>query len=376
MPFSFWERESLREIDVLIAGGGLVGLSTAASLLERNPKLNVVLIERNTFPLGASTKNAGFACFGSVTELLSDAQTMSQAQLIDLVAFRYTGLQRLRTRLGDAALNYEPTGGYELITEKEAHALDRIEEVNDWLFPIFKAPVFAQSVQKLKTFGWEGSTKVKALIQNDFEGALNPVKTLNALRQYAISLGLIYLTGEVGGFEEGASGCRVLCKSSTGEDFEIQCRKLVVCTNAFASELLGDDSPKPGRGQVVISKPLNNNQLRGVFHYDEGYFYFRNVGSRLLVGGGRHLDFENEETTSFQGSRIIKESLVNLIQEVILPNVPVEIEMHWTGIMAFAKNRIPKVRKHGNHCLSAVGLGGMGVAVASAIGDEVADNIV
>jgi glycine/D-amino acid oxidase-like deaminating enzyme len=374
MPFSFWEREALKEIDVLIVGGGLVGLSTAASLLERNPKLKVVVAERSTFPLGASTKNAGFACFGSVTELLSDSKTMSQTELVDLVAYRYAGLQKLRSRLGDSAIDYESCRGYELITGKEYRALERVEEVNEWLTPIFKEPVFSQAPEKLNSFGWKGSA-VKALIQNSFEGALNPVKTLQALRQYGVSRGLIYLTAAASGYEEEASGCMVRLQLNQGEEISVACGKLVICTNAFASELLKTDSPTPGRGQVLITEPLEKLPLNGVFHYDEGYYYFRNVGSRLLLGGGRNLDFEGEKTTSFDGSEQIRNSLVKLLHEVILPGTKVEIDMHWSGILAFGENRIPKVRTHGNHCLSAVGLGGMGVAVASAIGDEVAGRI-
>lgn len=374
MPFSFWEREALKEIDVLIVGGGLVGLSTAASLLERNPKLNVVVAERSTFPLGASTKNAGFACFGSVTELLSDSETMSHTELVDLVAYRYAGLQKLRSRLGDSAMVYESCGGYELITKKEYPALERVEEVNEWLAPVFNEPVFSRAPEKLNSFGWQGSG-VKALIQNRFEGALNPVKTLHALSQYGVSRGLTYLTAGVSGYEEGASGCTVRFRLNQGEEVSVACGKLVICTNAFASELLETGTPTPGRGQVLITKPLSRMPLNGVFHYDEGYYYFRNVGSRLLLGGGRNLDFKGEETTNFEGSDAIRERLIELLHEVILPGAQVEIDMHWSGIMAFGENRIPKVRTHGNHCLSAVGLGGMGVAVASAIGDEVAGRI-
>lgn len=72
---SYWERETfLKNIDVLIVGSGIVGLSAALHLKEKSPSLNVVIAERWTFPFGASTKNAGFSCFGSVSELLDDLE--------------------------------------------------------------------------------------------------------------------------------------------------------------------------------------------------------------------------------------------------------------------------------------------------------------
>ena len=63
---SFWERDSFfNDIDVVIIGSGIVGLSTALSLRERDATLRIAIIERGAMPAGASTRNAGFACFNS-----------------------------------------------------------------------------------------------------------------------------------------------------------------------------------------------------------------------------------------------------------------------------------------------------------------------
>ncbi|MEO1217195.1 MAG: FAD-binding oxidoreductase, partial [Bacteroidota bacterium] len=75
---SFWEATSLMKYDYIIVGGGIVGLSTAAELLERNSDLRVLVLERGLFPSGASTKNAGFACFGSVSELWQDLNLIGE----------------------------------------------------------------------------------------------------------------------------------------------------------------------------------------------------------------------------------------------------------------------------------------------------------
>ena len=78
---SFWETQSyLKNIDVVIIGSGIVGLNAAISYLEINKNGKVVVLERGIFPTGASTKNAGFACFGSVSELISDIKNSSENQ--------------------------------------------------------------------------------------------------------------------------------------------------------------------------------------------------------------------------------------------------------------------------------------------------------
>ena len=112
---SFWERDSfLNDIDVVIIGSGIVGLSAALTLRERNAQLRIAVIERGALPEGASTRNAGFACFGSISELLDDLETSSENAVFALVEKRFRGLARLRQRVGDANMRYEAFGNYEI----------------------------------------------------------------------------------------------------------------------------------------------------------------------------------------------------------------------------------------------------------------------
>ena len=53
----------------MVIGGGIVGSFTALKIASENKNARVALIERGILPLGASTKNAGFACFGSISEI-------------------------------------------------------------------------------------------------------------------------------------------------------------------------------------------------------------------------------------------------------------------------------------------------------------------
>jgi glycine/D-amino acid oxidase-like deaminating enzyme len=74
---SYWEQNAwFDEIDVLIIGSGIVGLNAALHLKTKSPRLKVLILERGMLPSGASTKNAGFACFGSPSELLDDLAKM------------------------------------------------------------------------------------------------------------------------------------------------------------------------------------------------------------------------------------------------------------------------------------------------------------
>ena len=98
--FSYWERTAfIDNADVIIIGSGLVGLSAALHLKKQAPALNVLVLERGFLPTGASTKNAGFACFGTVSEQISYLKKSSEAEVLRMVDYKWRGLQRLRQNL-------------------------------------------------------------------------------------------------------------------------------------------------------------------------------------------------------------------------------------------------------------------------------------
>ena len=98
---SYWEKVThLESIDYLVLGSGIVGLNTAIALKQRQKHTKVVVLERGYLPSGASTKNAGFACFGSPSELLADIDLMGEKKTAELLQMRWLGLQKLLSNLG------------------------------------------------------------------------------------------------------------------------------------------------------------------------------------------------------------------------------------------------------------------------------------
>jgi 2-polyprenyl-6-methoxyphenol hydroxylase-like FAD-dependent oxidoreductase len=111
--FSYWERRMYFEgIDFLVVGSGIVGLSTAIHLKKSHPTAKIVIVERGVLPSGASTKNAGFACFGSPTELLDDLKTIPETSVWKTVEKRWKGLQSLKELLG-TSFSIEQHGSWE-----------------------------------------------------------------------------------------------------------------------------------------------------------------------------------------------------------------------------------------------------------------------
>ncbi|MBJ7879535.1 NAD(P)/FAD-dependent oxidoreductase [Gelidibacter salicanalis] len=368
MNLSYWEIKSyLSNIDYTIVGSGIVGLNCALRLRQRFPKANILILERGFLPQGASTKNAGFACFGSLSEILDDLKSHSEEEVVDLIRKRRSGLDLLRQSLSDIAIGYKQHGGYELFDHKDDEGYHRcmsqMGNVNAILKPYFKGDVFEV---KENTFNFKNIQK--QLCFTPFEGQIDTGKMMRSLTDLVLRKGVLILNSvSVEHFEELNN--RVQIKTN---HFEFQSKQLLICTNGFASKLI-DVRVRPARAQVLITKPIKNLPIKGTFHLDEGYYYFRNIDDRILLGGGRNLDFKTEETTEMAQTELIQNKLISLLKSTILPQTPFEIQHQWSGIMGVGSTKKPIVKPLSTNVFCGVRLGGMGIAIGSHVGRELAD---
>ncbi len=370
MNYSYWEIKSwLTDVDFCIVGSGIVGLSAALQLKDRFEDAKVLVLERGLLPQGASTKNAGFACFGSLSEILDDLNSHSEEEVLQLVQKRWEGLQLLRKTLGDTTIDYQENGGYELFTNEDRDlfqtCIEKKEVINALLRPIFKEDVFAT---RKNSFGFKNIQP--DYIFNQFEGQIDTGKMMEALLKRAVSAGIKILNNvTVRDFSEGNNNVHVKTDS-----FTFSPKKLLLATNGF-SQQLGIEKVAPARAQVLVTKPIEGLQIKGTFHLDKGYYYFRNIDNRILFGGGRNLDFKAEETTEMTQTDLVQNKLEALLKEVILPETPFEIDHRWSGIMGVGGQKKAIVKQCSNNVYCGVRLGGMGVAIGSLIGKELASLI-
>jgi len=357
---SYWEKKNFIQYDYIVIGAGIVGLSTAIHLKVKFPDKSVMVVERGIFPSGASSRNAGFACFGSVSEILDDLNHLSEDEVVELVAKRYNGLSEITEIFGEDLLGYERIGGFEVIRQEELGSLDQMERINKMLKPLFGDPVF-NKVNNPSKFGF--SDKVKAVIKNQYEGQLDSGKFIRALWHKCQEMKIQLFTGAEVESIDRDTGIVKVKNPVYSNTIDFHAEKIALCTNAFSGQFVPELQMKPGRGMVMVSKPLKNFPWEGAFHIDKGYTYFRNVDNRLLIGGGRNMDFINEETNAFGINKVIKEYLTNLTHEILFPDNTIEFEMEWSGIMGFGNNKVPYVKLLDNKTGVAIRMGGMGVAI-------------
>lgn len=374
--FSYWEQQSFVNYDHIVIGSGIVGLSTAIELKQRFTDAKVLVVERGVLPTGASTKNAGFACMGSVTELLDDLHTMTEEQVVTLFEQRKQGLILLRNRLGDDTIGYRANGSYELIDDTEINAVEKIEYLNKLLLPVNKKDSFRLSNDNIEAFGFS-KIHTKALIENTCEGELHTGKMMRALLDFATQLGVEVKAG-VTVKEFCDEGNRVLVQlknSLLDEVLPFTCKQLLVCTNAFTKQLLPDEEIMPGRGQVLVTEPVEGLRFKGVFHIDKGYYYFREIDGRVMIGGGRNEAMQQETTGTLAITDTIQNKLEEKLRTIILPDTDYKVAQRWAGIMAFGADKQPLVKQVSENVYGAFRLGGMGVAMGSYVAKELASLI-
>ena len=379
MAISVWEQSTyFAPKDLVIVGCGFVGLWTAYEAIQKNPKLQITILERGIIPSGASTRNAGFSCFGSVSELMYDVQLMGEAAMLETVKMRYDGLQRIQKVFKASEIDYHQWGGYELFEGAGDYDLSKLDDdiayLNKILAPVLKTPkkngtylpIYTNASKEIGKLGFQG---IQALAFNQLEGQLNSAKLVLALQKVVQAKGVqILFNTEVKKFKSHSKGVTIY----TNLEVPLEAKQFLVCTNGFAKKLLPGLDVVPARGQVFVTEPIPNLKFKGCFHYDEGFYYFRNLGNRLLLGGARNKDFKNEKTYSLDTSATIQKVLEQFMMQRILPkgSKKPKIELRWSGTMGIGKIKKPIIQAVQPNVYCAVRMSGMGVAIAPIVAQK------
>ncbi len=364
---SFWEKKWLTDdLDFIIVGAGLVGLSTAFHLKKDNPKAKILIVDKGIIPFSASSKNAGFACFGSPSELLDDLSHMDEFDVWQTVAMRWNGLNALNRWLGAKEIELQTLGSWDLIEKKESsdEIRENIPSLNRQLKEVTgEENVFSEDQNAIQKFDFK---QINTCFNNRLEGQLNPSKLIQCAIDSVQELGVAILRGvELKKYDTLLN--HVAIETNFGE---LKSANLVLCTNGFTPEFEQKFNLKPARAQVLITQEIENLKVKGTFHMDRGYYYFRNVGNRLLIGGGRNLDFEKETTTNLMTTEAIQKSLEEKLRDIVLPNTAFIIENRWAGIMGVGNKKEPIIERISPRVTVGIRMGGMGVAIGTLVGQK------
>jgi glycine/D-amino acid oxidase-like deaminating enzyme len=299
---------------------------------------------------------------------------MGTDKMLQLVEMRFKGLERIQKYFDDDVIDFELCGGYELYDSAGKVSSEQLQQNIDYINSLFKNITGKKKTYKLidetiQTFGF-GNTR--HLVKNNLEGYLHSGKLLLALLCKVQGMGVqVFSQTEIKSFAN--TGDKIELK--TNQQIDLTTSQLLICTNAFAKDLLPGEDVVPARGQVLLTSPIENLPWKGTFHSDEGFYYFRNLGKKVLLGGARNKAFDDERTTNMNTSEFIQSELEKYLDEVVLPNFKGQysIESRWAGIMAMGNEKMPIVKEVQPNIFCCIRMSGMGVALAPIVSQQVAE---
>ena len=310
--------------DILIVGGGIIGMLTARELSLAGMK--VTIIERGEAGHESSWAGGGIISplypwrySDSVTALAKWGQAF-YPELIEEINSE-TGLDAELIQNGllmlddeqDAALAWAKKwkSNLQLIDSKEVYELE---------------PELSQSLV----------TDNKAIWMPDVRQVRNP-RLVKATKKYLIKQGVKFLEQtEVTGFLEKAN--KIIGITSTTGD--IKAEKVLVAGGAWSANLLKniDINPdvEPVKGQMILFK-TDPGKIKRITLSQDRYVIPRQDG-RVLVGSTlEHTGFDKTTTTD------AREELMQEAFRIIPALKEAEVEHHWAGLRPGSKNGIPYI---------------------------------
>ena len=362
--YSYWELDLPPEplpprnlpprVDVLIVGAGFMGRWLAYFLGKLKQPPRTLVIERDRFSYGASSRNAGFLTCGQISEMLADAATAGEAAVIETALARLRGMEIVRREFPD--FDIAPCGStdYDEVTDAGRALAAKLNAA-------IGREVYSERAARL-------GNDVRPAIFNAADGALHPVKLLRLLQ------------GRAGGagFEFGVTALHLgdgqAVLESPGGKFEVKYGRAMICTNAFAADFDTSSDVMPGRGQVLVTSKVHTRTDQTLGYMHKGYDYFRFVDGRLLIGGGRH-QFATENGTQELTPTAEVAAYLRAQAALVIGHDDWQVEHHWAGIMGFKGGGHlggnPRKRLDA-HTEIIAGFGGMGVALAPVYAEQIA----
>lgn len=356
---SYWESELPpaalpatlpSRVDVLIVGAGFMGRWLAYFLRDR---ARVLVIERDRFSYGASTRNAGFLTCGQVSEMLEDSKHAGVDAVIETFLHRREGIALVRREFPD--FEVEPCGSTDF-----DELTDEKRELAALLNKAAGEEIYTECSARL-------GIEPRPAMFNKADGALHPVKLLRAIGERAQAEFAFGVTAK------GIGGGTAVLETANGLH-EVTYQRAFICTNGFAANLDASSQVQPGRGQVIVTSPLQTQTDRTLGYLNAGYDYFRFVDGRLLVGGGRNRFPAEQGTQDLEPTSEVREHL-QAIAARIAGHENFTIDHHWAGIMGFVGGAhlggSPR-RKLDDATEVLAGFGGMGVALTPRLALQIA----
>ncbi len=332
MTTSHWFRNNSSAVadtstDILIVGGGHVGLSTAYWLTEMRPDLKVTILERRFCGAGASGRNAGFLTKGSVSFYKSLVQDWGDEKAKSLYLFAVESLALVHEHiLKKCQIPFEATTSSTLMrSDQQKNALQEGG---------FSPESF--------NFNWTDASRLPLSLQKTFLGSfengpeykINPVDLLRSLKSILSERGVELIEGSMA-FEIADKGVRT-------ENQFIKSKQVVLALNGYFPQFATpfQNIITPRRAQMLAVEIEEGFNCPSLYYDSPERVYWRKAGERvLLIGGKRLLDEKGEVGDYEKISPKIQRGLEQYVSEQL--GLKYKVIDRWSGTMGFTEHELP-----------------------------------
>jgi glycine/D-amino acid oxidase-like deaminating enzyme len=357
----------LASVDVAVIGAGYTGLAAARALARRGAA--VAVLEKDHVGAGASARNGGQVLTGlrpSPQDLIRRHGERRARELFDASLEAIATLERIMTD-ESIACDYETTGHLHAAW-KPAH-FDGLREEQATLARTFGHRV--ELIGRADQASEIGSQKYHGVLLDPRSAGLNPAKYVHGLAAAAMRAGArIRVQSPVQHLIQHGRRWQLTLPSGT-----LDAAAVVVATDAYSSALTPFLQRRllPVGSYAIATAPLDPAVAAGVLPrrrmaFDSKYFlyYFRlTPDQRLLFGGRAEFTTPTPDATR-RSAGILRRAMVDVFPQLS----GVAVEYAWGGRVAFTRDELPHAGES-EALFYAVGYGGHGIALATALGDAI-----
>jgi glycine/D-amino acid oxidase-like deaminating enzyme len=324
-----------RSADVAIVGGGYTGLWTALALRERDPSLDVVLVEAEICGAGPSGRNGGFihgywAALASTLPLLGEERALALASAGERIvpAVRERFGERVSLREGGMLMVSASPGQDEAV--ERAIAVAASVERPDQAVPRSRGELPSSPVFRRGVWFPDGAT-------------VHPGRLVRALRRAAIEAGVVV--------HERTPALRVRDGEVTTPGGTLRAREVVLATNAFLTGWQPAGRHLTNFGSyVVLTEPAPEllaaiGWTRGEAIVDGRMFlhYFRTTDDgRVLMGSGSGpIGFRGVVDERFSGDEPTAARAEAGLRRLLPGLAGARVERAWGGPIDVSADHLP-----------------------------------
>jgi gamma-glutamylputrescine oxidase len=353
------------EAAVCIVGGGFAGLATALGLVERGMR-DIVVLEAERVGFGASGRNGGFVFGGYSLECADLLRALGPQDARALYRLTLDAVDLIRKRAANYGIDCD--------------IVDAGIILADW----FGRPntLAAQRELMRNSFGveWEPISKsvLREQLKSDrYQGGLlerhgfhfHPLK-------YALGIARVLAAAGVRIYEHSPAlrldrlDDRHLVSTPTGA---IVARHVVMASGGYSRGAYRrvERAVLPIATYVIATEPLGARLKEAmecaaaVYDTRFSFDYYRSLIDTRMLWGGRISIFERHPRTI---AKLLMRDLLRVYPQL----EGVKIEYAWSGLMSYARHKMPQIGQCADGLWHAVGFGGHGVAPTTAAGEVLA----